>query len=610
MSDIRDPEPRPAVYFSILGPLSAEVRGRTLQLGPLKQRLVLAMLLCRPNVLVSVDVLTEAVWDDEPPRTARKNLQVYISALRKTLAEAGEGQRLISRPGGYLLKLADSELDSLQFRALARAGRAAADDGDTELGARLLDRARRLWTGPPLPELVCSEPIRDEVARLTTRYLAVCEDWSEVALEAGQAREVADIVGTLVEQHPLRERLRSAQMTALHRSGRRTEALSAYDELRQYLSRELGLSPSPVLESVYRSILSDRGVGTGRPHAGVGGRRGTPTVLPPDIADFTGRADQMRKLLEVAGPGGTVTVVIGAAGVGKSALADRAAHRLADEFPGGRIRVSLREKDGSPRSLARLTAELLPYTNPTGPLPADPEHAAALWRAWLAQRKVLLLLDDTPDEASVRPLLPGTGPSAAIITARTQLAGLAPAHRMHLSPYSTAEALELLGRLIGPGRVLCDRPAAERIVAACGMLPLAVRAAGLKLAVLRHLPLGEYAVRLADPRRVLDELTVGDVDVRSHLDDAWRQLDESRRSMLRRLARLPLSEMFTIEEAVVALGCGQDQAQRELELMIEQGIVVSPGSEVTAHSAAYSLPHLTHLHAREATSDELVHGQP
>ncbi|KKD01888.1 AfsR/SARP family transcriptional regulator, partial [Streptomyces sp. WM6386] len=105
----------------------------------------------------------------------------------KTLAEAGAGDRLISRPGGYLLKLADSELDALQFQVLARAGRKAADDGDMETAARLLGRARHLWTGPPLPELACSEPVRAEAERLTGRYLTVCEDWSEAALDAGQS---------------------------------------------------------------------------------------------------------------------------------------------------------------------------------------------------------------------------------------------------------------------------------------------------------------------------------------------------------------------------------------------------------------------------------------
>ena len=185
---------------------------------------------------------------------------------------------------------------------------------------------------------------------------------------------------------------------------------------------------------------------------------------------------------------------------------------------------------------------------------------------------------------------------------------LAPAHRVQLPPLSTAEALDLLGRLIGTGRVLCDRPAAERVVAACGLLPLAVRAAGLKLAVLRHLPLAEYADRLADPRTLLDELAVGDLHVRSSAADEWSRLDERHRAVLRRLARLPLAGWFTAEDAAAALDGDRQGTQRELELMIEAGAVVLPDSEVMAHAAAYSLPYLTHLYAREATAEDRAGG--
>ncbi|MFH7336764.1 BTAD domain-containing putative transcriptional regulator [Streptomyces sp. KHY 26] len=571
-----------------------------MSLGPLKQRLVLAMLLCRANALVSVDLLTEAVWDGEPPRTARKNLQVYVSALRKILAEAGAGDRLAHRPGGYVLRLGEGELDVLRFQALARAGREAAADGDAERAARLLRDARMLWVGVPLPELACSGPLRAEAERLAARHLAVCEDWAEAALEAGHAREVTEATGDLVERYPLRERLRATQMTALYRSGRRAEALAAYDELRQSLSRELGLSPSPVLESLYRSILTAE---AGPPEAARTVRRRPPVQLPPDLADFTGREETVAELLRVAEAGGAVGVVVGPAGAGKTALAVRAAHRLGDEFPGGRIFVRLHDDDGVPRSLGSVTAELLGHTDvPTGAARGDSGRAAALWRAWLADRKVLVVLDGADEEAAVRPLLPGAGRSAVVVTARTQLAGLAPAHRVQVPPLTTAEALDLLGRLIGAGRVSRDRPAAGRIVAACGSLPLAVRAAGLKLAVLRHLSPAEYADRLSDASTVLDELVVGDIDVRSHMAHQWRQLDGAHRTALRRLAALPLSGTFTVEEAAAALGCGQTGARRELELMIEAGAVVSPGSEVTAHTTAYSLPRLLQLYARETAS--------
>jgi hypothetical protein len=209
------------------------------------------------------------------------------------------------------------------------------------------------------------------------------------------------------------------------------------------------------------------------------------------------------------------------------------------------------------------------------------------------------VLDDAPDEAAVRPLLPGSGRGRAIVTARTQLAGLAPAHRVQVPALCAAEALDLLGRLVGTGRVLSDRPAAERVVTACGLLPLAVRTAGLKLAVLRHLPLAEFADRLADPGALLDELAVGDVRVRPHAAEEWERLSERHRSTLRRLAGLPLRGWFTADEAAAALGVEARGTQRELELMIEAGAVLPSESEVTAHAAVYSLPYLTHLYARE-----------
>ncbi|HET9168826.1 MAG TPA: BTAD domain-containing putative transcriptional regulator [Actinospica sp.] len=582
--------------FSVLGPVSVHAAGRALPLGPLKQRAVLAVLLCQANTPVSIDLLTEAVWDDEPPRTARKNLQAYVSNLRRALAVAGAADRLTLRPGGYRITADAAELDSLRFQALAATGREAAADGDAERAARLLGEARGLWTGSPLAELDRTPVLRSLAERMTARHLSVCEDWAEAALAAGRPREVADLLAELVEQHPLRERLRAAQMAALHRSGRRGEAMAVYDELRRHLSRELGLSPNPVIESMYREILADAG-DPALPAA----PRPAPISLPADLPDFSGRGDTLVDLLEsVTSAHAAPCVLTGPAGVGKTALALRAAHRLADEFPGGRIFVRLRDEGGAPRPASAVAAELLAHAGIRDEAPSDPDRAADRWRGWLADRRVLLVLDDAPDEAAVRPLLPGTGRGRAIVTARTQLAGLAPAHRVQVPALCAAEALDLLGRLVGTGRVLSDRPAAERVVTACGLLPIAVRAAGLKLAVLRHVPLAEFAERLADPGTVLDELAVGDVRIRPHAAEEWERLPERHRGTLRGLAGLPLRGWFTADEAAAALGAEARVAQRELELMIEAGAVVSSESEVTAHAAVYTLPYLTHLYAREA----------
>jgi hypothetical protein len=263
----------------------------------------------------------------------------------------------------------------------------------------------------------------------------------------------------------------------------------------------------------------------------------------------------------------------------------------------------MRDGAGAPRSAASVLTELTRLAGLSGPAGAgtpEPEETAAAWRAWLVHRKVLLVLDDCGDEAGVRPLVPDTGASAVLVTARTQLAGLMSARRLEVTGFDLAESLELLGKIVGPDRLSTDPGAAKRIVAAAGLLPLAVRVCGLKLAVRRYLPLGEYAGRLGDSRAVLDELVAGDMGVRPRLASGWRDLSPTERSALCLLAALPEGP-FTLGQTAAALTCGQDTARRTLESLVDAGALLAPDSEVTSHAALYELPRLLHVYAREQT---------
>ncbi|MFD8481804.1 BTAD domain-containing putative transcriptional regulator [Kitasatospora sp. NPDC059673] len=578
---------RPPLRFRLLGQLAAETDRGPLALGSLKQRAVLAALLGHPNTLLSTDLLTEAVWEDEPPRSARKNLQVYVSGLRGALGAA----RLVHRPGGYELRVAEEELDTLRFTALVRAGREAAARQEDEQAGRLLGEAVRLWDGPPLPELRHSSALRAVAERLTARYLAAVEDWAEVELRLGHAGRVAGALADLTDRHPLRERLQAVHLLALHRAGRRAEALAAFAQLRQQLSRELGLSPGPELEACHRELLADRPAPPPRTAARPGR-----TVLPPDTTAFTGREQEVAELVRAVRRAERPVVLTGPIGVGKTALAIRAAHALREDFPDGRLFVRLRDATGrarEPQAVATDLARLLA----TDPADADPVHTPARWREWLADHRALIVLDGATDERAVRSLLPPAGPAVALVTGRTPLAGLGAAHRTDLAPFTVPEALALLSLLVGAHRVDGAPAAAERIVTGCGLLPAAVRLAGYKLAALRHLPLGEFADRLADPQRALDELAVGETRLRDRLDTQWHALDAPQRHTLSRLTRHPWTPTFDLTHARHALALPPAPALDALEHLILAGILLCPTEEVSAHTAHYTLPRLTHLHA-------------
>ncbi|OKI30967.1 AfsR/SARP family transcriptional regulator [Streptomyces sp. CB03911] len=605
--------------FSVLGPLEVHVGETRVDLGSGKLRFLLAALLCRANTTVSTLRLTEALWWGNPPRTAAKNLQVNVHYLRKALVSPGDGPRVLSRPGGYLLSTAPEEVDLARFEALAAEGTAAVRRGEPEQADRLFQRALALWRGRPFDGMERSPLVQQESVRLAERRLAVAEMAIDVRLGLGQYFEALADLDALVQVHPYRERLRAQQMIALYRTGRQVEALMVFDAVRRLLAEELGLQPGAVLQRLQQAVIEGRGE-VGLP--GLAGRpraiqlRGSTSQLPPGLADFVGRREASARLREILHPeedgpaqrpaDWTLAVVSGPGGAGKSTLLNSVARTAGDHFSGGLLYQDLRAPDGTPRDPADALAGLLRATGlPSEDVPAPVADRIRLYRERLHGRRILVLLDNALDEAQIRPLLPTTGSCATLVTSCSRLSGLTGAQLVEIDGFSPEEGVELLGRIAGRRRVAAEPESAARILRACGSLPLAVRIAGTRLATRPHWSLARLAGLLDGPL-CLDELSVGDLDLRTCLARSHygTRPDDLRFTAL--LGGLP-SFGFTLEQAAALLDLGPRQADDLLDRLCDRRLVVrdQPGYGAPAR---YRVPPVVGRFAAEQDPDRAATG--
>ncbi|WP_329383783.1 tetratricopeptide repeat protein [Streptomyces sp. NBC_01351] len=598
------------IRFNVLGPLEGWSGEAKIRLGGQIHERVLATLLLEPGNVVPVARLVEAVWDEEPPVTASHQVRKAVADLRRRIPDGGKA--IITDGPGYRSAVTGSQLDLHEFLAHTQEARQAAAGGRAREAAESLRAALAVWRGPVLSGAGGSV-VQAAAAVLEERRLGAAEQLCELRLALGEAGEVVGDLRTLIAQHPLRETLRGQLMLALYRSGRQADALAEYAQVRELLVEELGIDPSPQLTKMYENILRASPELTGpeaaaapvmlaRPAAGPGpeaaeadadadaegaGRppwgadsRGAPCTLPPNLPDFTGRERELAEVLEAcgheAGEGPSVVAIDGMGGAGKTSLAVRVAHQLAEQYPDGRLYIDLRgftpgEEPVGPG--ATISGLLRVLGVPADSIPDDEQGRIGLWRATLTGRRLLLLLDNAFDAGQVLPLLPPSSESLVLVTGRARLLDLDGAQWISLGVMSPEESRAMLTEVLGDDRACREPEASTELAQLCGHLPLALR---LAVARLRNRPRWtvRYLVeRLEDETRRLDELSAGERSVAATLSLSYRAMAEELRTAFVLLGLHP-GAVIDVYSAAALLETGVRDAEDMLEDLLDMHLLV------------------------------------
>ncbi|OEV05145.1 AfsR/SARP family transcriptional regulator [Streptomyces oceani] len=585
--------------FTVLGPVRAFRGDTVLPTGSPQQRALLAALLLRGGHTATVEELIDALWGEEPPDQAKATLRTYASRIRKALAP--DADVLASESGGYAVRIAAAraELDLDTASSLVTDAEKASAAGDRCRARELYDAALAQWDGEPLAQLP-GPYAQSQRVRLGEWRLGLLEHRLDLDLQVGCHAEAVSELTALTAAHPFRERLRELLMLALYRGGRQAEALAVFDDTHRLLTNELGVDPRSELYELRQRILeadSELSLKVEEPAARSGhGSAPRPAQLPATVADFTGRVACVAELGDqLAASEGTVmavSAVAGIGGVGKTTLAVHVAHAAREHFPDGQLYVDLQGAGPTASEPeAVLGAFLRSLGTPDAEIPDGVTERAALYRSLLAGRRVLTLLDNARDAAQVRPLLPGTAGCAALVTSRARMVDLAGAHLVDLDVMSPEEAMTLFSRIVGAERVAAEREAAMDVVAACGFLPLAIRIAAARLAARRTWTVSNLSAKLADERRRLDELQVGDQAVEATFEVGYSQLDREQARTFRLLG-LADGPDISLPAAAALLDRTNEQTEDLLESLVDISLLES------AAPGRYRFHDLLRLYAR------------
>ncbi|MFF2651435.1 tetratricopeptide repeat protein [Streptomyces sp. NPDC058045] len=584
------------------GSVELRAAGRRNDLGSTKTRVALAALAWDTGRTVSVDTLIHRIWDDHPPDKARQALHAHISRIRSALRIAGaDAPAILSRTNSYALEADPDRVDLRSYTTCVERARSLGDGGDAQAALRLLDRADALWRGEPLAGITGTWPEHLRTAVGETSLVAAVTR-ADILLGEGRFIDAVPVLIPAAEAHPVDEALAERLAIALYGSNRTAEATRLLQRTRQRVVRDIGLDAGRGLHRVHQGILagtpatallSGAGAGVGTravagDRAGAGAQassappaRRAPDNLPRDVP-WAGRHDELRRLTTALTEGQgasdivTVEAIHGMGGVGKTALAVHLAHRLRDRFPDGRIFLHLggSSTDRTRATPTRALTELLRLIGmPVKQLPGELDELVALWRTAARDRRMLVILDDATSSAQIRPLLPGSSPTAVLVTSRRWLPGLPGVRPVSLDVLSPRDAAALFSRRLGRERDHDPSDVAE-IVRICGHLPLAIEIAASRLLtraswttadLLRQLGGGGRLAQLHDMERALTHV----------FEVSYRALNAEQQVVFRHIGLHTGVEFGT--GAIAALtGLSVDSAERVLEELLTHHLVAEP----------------------------------
>ncbi|MBS2531655.1 tetratricopeptide repeat protein [Catenulispora sp. NF23] len=571
-----------ALKIRVLGPLLVTVDGQPIAIGGGRPARALVLLSLNANKVVPVGQVIDVLWDD-PPESARQQVHNVVAAVRRALKPAVGAAEVLTVGSGYKLNVAKNAVDLLRFEALLLAADSAVAARELTEACRHLKEAIALWDGPALSGIE-GRKLQNSAVLLTERRAAAIEQLAEISIEVDEAASVVAILTQLVADFPLRESLRAVLMRALYRSGRQADALAVYEDGRTRLAEELGLDPGPRLREAHQEVLTSGNAAvppasdSTDPAAVEIARKPVPPAanfLPRDLAEFTGREAEIRRLHANAANSGMSALVIsaidGMGGVGKTTLAVHIAHQLADRYPDGQFFIDLQgfSVGVEPMSPMRALNSLLRSSGvPPEAIPHDLAARSALWRSTLTGRRALVLLDNALDVTQIRPLLPAEPGALVLIASRRRMAALEGAVPLSLDVMPKRDAYELFSHIAGADRVTAESDQVALVLELCGRLPLAIQIAAARL---RDRPSWSVADLVGQLRRRSGRartLVAGDRNVLTIIGWSYQHLPPLQKILFRRLGAHPGHD-FDAYTAAALSGLPLEQAEDGLEELFD-----------------------------------------